>query len=144
MRGARQWEERPKGILGMSFAQTCWSLKYWEKRGTFVKILVKKVAVNQNTHGPRESDNLYAWILVTRDGEIRQVCQKMFFSTLGVSERTLGSWLAQKKHEQQPSVVASASNVLNINQPVSETDGKVLEDWLLAKQQSNLITAESS
>ena len=73
---------------------------------------------------PEERDSSYDWNLSSIEGEHKQVCRKMFASTLGVSERTLCSWLTKEKQNVVPTVEPEVTNPQTINKPLSEEDKK--------------------
>ena len=85
-------EERRKAIF-----TEFWNMGSWDERYTYVKTIVKKVKKKQARSESEERDSSYEWNLSSTEGEHKQVCRKMFASTLVVSERTLCSWLTKEK-----------------------------------------------
>ncbi|GFS03730.1 hypothetical protein ElyMa_002894300 [Elysia marginata] len=103
----------------------------WDERYSYVKTNVKKVKKKQARSESDERDSSYEWNL-SSEGEHKQVSRKMFASSLGLSERTLCSWLTKEKPNVVPAVEPEVTNPQTINKPLSEEDKKFLEEWLLA------------
>lgn len=120
-------EERRKSI----FAEF-WNMRSWDERKTYVKTLVKRVKKKQVTSESEARDSSYEWNLISKEDEHKQVCRKMFASTLGVSERTLCSWLTNESGDKTPTVEPEVTNPRAVNKPLKEEDKKFLEEWLLA------------
>ncbi|GFS19685.1 DNA repair protein rhp54 [Elysia marginata] len=120
-------EERRKAIF-----TEFWNMRSWDERYTDVKTIFKKVKKKQARSESEERDSSYEWNLSCTEGENKQVCRKMFASTLGVSERTLCSWLTKEKQNVVPTVEREVTNPQTIKKPLSEEDKTFLEEWLLA------------
>ena len=101
-----------------------WNMGSWDERYTYVKTMVKKVKKKQARSESEERDSSYDWNISSTEGEHKQVCRKMFASTLGVSERTFCSWLTKEKQNVVPTVEPIVTNPQTINKPLSEEDKK--------------------
>ena len=104
----------------------------WDERYTYVKTIVKKVKKKQARSESEERDSSYEWNVSSTEEKHKQVCRKILASTLGVSERTLCSWLTKEKQNVVPTVEPEVTNPQTINKPLSEEDKQFLEEWLLA------------
>lgn len=86
-----------------------WSLKSWDERKICVKNLVDKVDVKLKKANPTTSRRKCSlnYHLKLSDGSIRQVCKQYFASMLGMSQRTVMSWInhnnAEKSSKSGPS-----------------------------------------
>ena len=121
-----------------------WAMSTWDERRTYVQTLVQKCQIKQKTKGsdsPRQTSLLYSFNV---DGQLIQVCNRLFSSTLGISERTIRSWLSpegapcpesessQRGHFADPtSTRSSKSPKSGPRAAVSADESDFLKWWLL-------------
>ena len=108
--------ERDRARIFTSF----WRIESWAERQTFIKACTDTLS-----EGPQRIKN--TWNLKTADGRRYTVCKKLVASTLGMSERTLYSWLGRKprlgpQNSKAPKTGKTA--------PPAAEDSKFLEDWI--------------
>jgi hypothetical protein len=97
-----------------------WRMVSWAMRMMYIRTLVDTVS-----QGRRKR---FQWNLKTEAGERFEVCRTLVASTLGVSERTLTSWLGETKLDPKKDKAPKTGRQARI----SEEDGKFLETFIKA------------
>lgn len=97
-----------------------WNLPDWNARALLIKACTDVASV-----GPRRTKN--TWHLKLMGGRRFIVCRKLVESTLGLSGRTLTSWLQRKKTEGPRNTSAPKTGP---TAPVDGEDDAFLENWI--------------
>ena len=103
-----------------------WSMKTWEERRSYVHALVNTVDIKQKSSqaSRRSSSRLYH--LKLGDATSFPVCKSLFCSTLGLSKRTVASWLdVNNQNPPKPKTPKKGKCV-----PVGAYDLNFLKNWL--------------
>ncbi|KAK3784762.1 hypothetical protein RRG08_032215 [Elysia crispata] len=86
-----------------SILNSFWKMGSWTERQTFVLCSVETIAKKQKKSGPRSRRHCsLSYLLKKGDGSKVTVCKESFCNTLGLSKRTVGSWIGLPN--KQPSV----------------------------------------
>ena len=103
-----------------------WSMKTWEERRSYVHALVNSVDIKQKSSqaSRRSASRLYH--LKLPDAASVPVCKSLFCATLGLSKRTVSSWL--DVNDQNPPKPKSPKTGKCV--PVGANDLNFLKNWL--------------
>lgn len=103
-------------------------LKTWRERSTYVNALVSVAERKQKKADASRRSRSFIYNLRLQTGVKMTVCKTMFCNTIGVSERTVGSWLEPdnpKGKEQKPRTPKTGRT-----EKMSEMDEDFLKKWL--------------
>lgn len=116
-----------------------WGLSSWEARRTFVHASITRQSIKQkkNITSSRRNCSL-GYSLKRPDGTAVPVCKKMLCNTLGISKRTIGSWLSiphnqdieAEQHSKTTTPRKNKSPMSGKSQPISDHDMAFLKTWL--------------
>ena len=115
-----------------------WSMPSWETRKLYIQTLVENLPIKQRKGcvASRRTTSL-SYHLQLADRCKLPVCKILFCSTLGITPRTIGSWLAvDRKTKTDPP--KPKINKTSPHMPISDADQTFLKEWL-----SGLSTALS-
>ncbi|KAJ4939628.1 hypothetical protein JOQ06_029072 [Pogonophryne albipinna] len=107
-----------------------WSMPSWETRKLYIQTLVENVPIKQKKGGvvSRRKTSL-SYHLQLADRCKLPVCKIIFYSTLGIAPRTIGSWLTvdmkTKTDPPKPKI-----NKTGPHMPISDADQTFLKEWL--------------
>ncbi|XP_014678087.1 PREDICTED: uncharacterized protein LOC106817882 isoform X2 [Priapulus caudatus] len=104
-----------------------WSMMSWEERRSNVHTLVNKVDIKQKKNLASRRKTSFSYNLKLSDATSIPVCKSCFSSTLGLSQRTVVSWLQDENNKPplQPKTPKTGKCV-----PVGEADLNFLKNWL--------------
>ena len=74
-----------------------WAMSTWTERRMYAQTLVKKCHIKQKTEGSESHRRTSLVYSLSVDGQLIQVCNRLFSSTLGISDRTIHSWLCTEE-----------------------------------------------
>ena len=114
--------------------QKVWSMNTWKERQLYITALVTKVDIKQRkvAEGSRRSIS-FSYQLKLQDGSSCKVCKSLFYSTIGVPERTITHWLNEDtiNHDDQAAAPPSKYGPKSGKHAKLETCvTDFLKDWL--------------
>ena len=89
-----------------------WKNVTWAEKRCYVTSHVDRRGVQQRTKGPGESSRRsYSYTYhLRKGGEVAQVCQSMFSSTLGMNIKTIYNWLNKDPRSDQKEIDLKQTN----------------------------------